>query len=116
MLDRSSRLRRCVTGPPEPTNLSTSFAWRCMVGRMPKRSSKLPDVYERTSAVVAQATSLVEDSGDRDAGKNPAAVELGRLGGKKGGLARARSLSAERRSEIARDAARTRWGEPRDHG
>ena len=36
--------------------------------------------------------------------KNPAAVALGRLGGLKGGKARARSLSAERKSEIARIA------------
>jgi len=41
--------------------------------------------------------------------KNQAAVELGRLGGKKGGKARAKSLSPERRSEIARQAANTRW-------
>ena len=42
-------------------------------------------------------------------GKNPAAVMLGRLGGLKGGKARALSLSAEKRSEIARKAAKTRW-------
>lgn len=43
-------------------------------------------------------------------GKNPAAVYLGRLGGLKGGKARAKKLSAEQRSEIAKKAARTRWG------
>jgi hypothetical protein len=42
--------------------------------------------------------------------KNPAAVALGRMGGKLGGNARAASLSAERRSEIARQAAAKRWG------
>lgn len=41
--------------------------------------------------------------------KNPAAVALGRLGGKKGGKARAAKLSAERRVEIARKAAQARW-------
>jgi len=41
--------------------------------------------------------------------KNPHAVELGRLGGLKGGKARAESLSAKKRSEIARKAAKTRW-------
>jgi hypothetical protein len=41
--------------------------------------------------------------------KNPAAVELGRLGGKKGGKARAEKLSPERRKEIARKAAKARW-------
>lgn len=41
--------------------------------------------------------------------KNKAAQELGRLGGKKGGKARAEKLSAERKSEIAREAAKARW-------
>ena len=44
-----------------------------------------------------------------EAKKNPAAVALGRLGGKKGGAARAAKLSAKRRSEIARKAAKARW-------
>jgi hypothetical protein len=43
-------------------------------------------------------------------GKNPAAVALGRLGGLKGGPARAASLTAAQRSEIATKAARARWG------
>jgi hypothetical protein len=42
--------------------------------------------------------------------KNPAAVSLGRLGGRKGGKARAEKLSPERRSEIARKAAQARYG------
>lgn len=41
--------------------------------------------------------------------KNPAAVTLGRLGGLKGGKARAEKLSAAERSEIARNAAIARW-------
>lgn len=41
--------------------------------------------------------------------KNPAAVALGRLGGLKGGAARAAKLTAEQRSEIAKKAAKTRW-------
>ena len=41
--------------------------------------------------------------------KNPAAVALGRLGGKKGGKARAAALSPEQRKEIAQRAARARW-------
>lgn len=46
---------------------------------------------------------------DPDYGKNPAAVALGRLGGLKGGKARAKKLSPSRRSEIARIAAEARW-------
>ncbi|MGC2458271.1 MAG: histone H1 [Gallionellaceae bacterium] len=41
--------------------------------------------------------------------KNQAAVELGRLGGKKGGAARAEILTSEQRSEIAKKAALARW-------
>lgn len=42
--------------------------------------------------------------------KNPAAVALGRLGGLKGGKARAKNLSADQRSKIAKKAAMKRWG------
>jgi hypothetical protein len=42
--------------------------------------------------------------------KNEAAVSLGRLGGLKGGKARAASLTPEQRSEIAKKAAAKRWG------
>jgi hypothetical protein len=45
----------------------------------------------------------------RAATKNPAAVALGRLGGLKGGKARAKKLPSEERREIARKAARERW-------
>ncbi len=48
----------------------------------------------------------LEDSG---AGKNPAAVALGKLGGKKGGDARAKKLSPEKRKAIAKKAAKARW-------
>lgn len=50
-----------------------------------------------------------EGDAEQNAGKNPAAVFLGRLGGLKGGKARANSLSAEQRSEIAKKAAASRW-------
>lgn len=60
------------------------------------------------AAIVESATSD-EPAPDPDEGKNPAAVALGRLGGKKGGKARAEKLTAEQRSEIARNAATARW-------
>ncbi len=44
--------------------------------------------------------------------KNPAAVALSRLGASKGGKARAAALTKKRRAEIARKAARSRWGKP----
>ncbi len=60
------------------------------------------------AAIVAQSTAD-EPERDADEGKNPAAVALGRLGGQKGGRARAEKLTAEERSDIARNAARSRW-------
>ncbi|MGH7197144.1 MAG: hypothetical protein ACREH5_00145 [Candidatus Omnitrophota bacterium] len=51
----------------------------------------------------------MRDSGGGSDTRNPAAVVLGRLGGAKGGKARAANLSPERRTEIARMAARKRW-------
>lgn len=46
--------------------------------------------------------------------KNPAAVALGRLGGLKGGKARAESLTAKKRSAIAKKAAQVRWSKKKD--
>jgi len=84
---------------------------------MPKRSSKghqNPDENETAFRIVQQATAEDEDVQEPEKPepppeKNPAAVALGRLGGKKGGKARAETLSGERRSEIARKAAEARW-------
>ena len=45
--------------------------------------------------------------------KNPAAVALGKLGGLKGGKARAEKLTKEQRVEIARKAAKARWAKKR---
>jgi hypothetical protein len=75
---------------------------------MPKRSSKASspeDVNETAFRVLQEATG--ERAPERE--KNPAAVALGKLGGKKGGPARAAKLSPKKRSQIARTAAMTRW-------
>jgi hypothetical protein len=53
---------------------------------------------------------IVRDGKPTSRRKNPNAVALGKLGGRKGGLARAAKLSDERRSEIARKAAQVKWG------
>ncbi len=78
---------------------------------MQKRSSKRKtDLNRLAKSIVDQATTDEELQQEAiDQGKNPAAVLLGRLGGLKGGKARAASLSAERRSEIAQKAAKSRW-------
>ena len=78
-------------------------------GVMPKRSSKPRDLNSMAAAIVAQSTSD-EDVPDPDEGKNSAAVARGRLGGQKGGKARAEKLSPEQRSGIAKKAAAARWG------
>jgi hypothetical protein len=52
---------------------------------------------------------------DLDAGKDPAAVSLGRRGGLKGGKARAAKLTPEERRKIAIKAAAARWNSPPKH-
>ena len=69
---------------------------------MQKHSGVPRDPNQLAAFIVAQTTGT-------EITKNPAAVALGRLGGLKGGRARADSLSEERRAEIARNAAATRW-------
>ena len=64
--------------------------------------------------IVEQATTDNPDFVGAIETKNPAAVELGRLGGKKGGPARAKKLSKKRRTEIAKKAAAVRWSKGRD--
>ena len=73
------------------------------------RKKRPRDISQRAKMIVGIATGEVEDKPDYG-DKNPAAVELGRLGGRKGGKARAEKLSAARRKAIAKKAARKRWG------
>ena len=75
---------------------------------MPKRSSKPLDVNQLAHRIVAEATGEAKPQpSERE--KNPAAVALGKLGGAKGGPARAAKVSAKKRKEIAAAAARARW-------
>lgn len=62
--------------------------------------------------IVDLATGQAEEPAPPE--KDPAAVELGRRGGLKGGKARAKKLSAKERSEAARKAARARWSRESD--
>jgi len=66
------------------------------------------DPNQLAHLVAAIATGEADDV-KTDDGKNPAAVALGRKGGLKGGKARAKSLTAEERSAIAKKAAKARW-------
>lgn len=79
---------------------------------MPKRPSKERDFAVNAFRIVEKAIGEHMDGTpieDPDAGKNPAAVALGKLGGAKGGKARAAKLSPAKRKAIAKKAARTRW-------
>ena len=75
---------------------------------MPKRSSS--DINETAFSIVQQSTGQAAPVPPPVPAKNPAAVALGRLGGLKGGKARAASLSSKARKEIAKRAAAARWG------
>lgn len=75
------------------------------------RKKKRPRDLNKLAASIVEAATGGES--DPDEGKNPHAVALGRLGGKKGGKARAMKLTPEQRSEIARVAAAARWKKSR---
>jgi hypothetical protein len=63
------------------------------------------------------ATGETEDTGEappEKPTKNAAAVALGKLGGAKGGKARAEKLSPRKRKQIAKKAAAARWGKLKD--
>ena len=72
--------------------------------RGPKGEKRPADVIGAAIMIGRIATGEIEDLTTND-GKNAAAVALGRLGGK----ARAAGMSAKKRSEIARKAAKSRW-------
>ena len=81
---------------------------------MAKRKSKLrPDANETAfnvvQAAVGEAEKLAPPEDRTEDDKNPTAVERGREGGKKGGVARAEKLTDDERAEIARIAATARW-------
>ena len=70
----------------------------------PKKTKRPSDVIGNAIHVAKMATGEIEEA-EVDDGKNKAAQELGRMGGK----ARAVKISAKRRSEIAKKAAAKRW-------
>lgn len=83
---------------------------------MPERSRKRPtDINQMAKQITDEATGeapLVPPEREKDS----AAVELGRKGGLKGGKARAAKLSATKRQEIARKAAKSRWDREKGKG
>lgn len=75
---------------------------------MQKRSGKKQDLNERAFSIVQQLTGEAPRP-EPDKEKNPAAVTLGRLGGLKGGKARAEGMTAKQRQAAAKKAAAARW-------
>ncbi len=71
----------------------------------PKGQKRPADVIGNAIKVARIATGEEAEDGPTDDGKDKAAVSLGRKGGK----ARAAKMSADRRSEIAKKAAKLRW-------
>jgi hypothetical protein len=86
MADRSSKAR-----PRDPNQL----AYRI--------------IQEATGQVAKYDPSQGPPRAEPDPSKNPHAVALGRLGGLKGGAARAAKLTPKKRSQIAAKAAKKRW-------
>jgi hypothetical protein len=79
---------------------------------MAKQSKKPADLNRLAGAIVGDATDDA-DAAMHQSEKDPAAVELGRRGGERGGKARAEKMTPEERSEAARQAAQARWRKAR---
>jgi hypothetical protein len=78
-----------------------------MNAKQPKRPR---DVNSLAKAILDEATGDTAPAATTGDGKNSAAVALGKLGGAKGGQARAKKLTKARRAAIAQQGARARWG------
>jgi hypothetical protein len=76
---------------------------------MPKRSRIPKNPVKNALRVVESASGRPLHPKPRKPRKNPHAVALGRKGGLKGGVARAKNLTPEQRRQIAQDAAKARW-------
>ena len=76
---------------------------------MAKKTYRKLDMNQLAKSIVDIATREADKDDKVEHIKNPAAVALGRLGGLKGGKARAAKLSPKKRSEIAKKAAQKRW-------
>jgi len=77
---------------------------------MPNRSSKRQETdLNRRAFLTVQKVITESEGASEKPGKNPHAVALGQLGGRKGGRARAEKLSDRRRKQIAKKAATARW-------
>jgi hypothetical protein len=80
---------------------------------MAKVPSRPRDMNQLAKRIVDLSVGDATEEQPIEREKNPHAVALGRLGGQRGGKVRAERLTATKRSEIARVAARSRWNKPK---
>lgn len=82
---------------------------------MVKRPSKQPEPPEDEVEAAHDAVRILTGQTDDDL-RSQAASLLGKLGGRKGGLERAKRLTKKRRAEIARQGAKARWKGHKEDG
>jgi hypothetical protein len=100
-LEQSDKRLRKLQASANKGHEATETSFK-QLGGNPKRARQ-GDLNQIAASIVSQTT------GQSQTGKNPAAVALGKLGGLKGGKARAAKLSATKRRQIAKKAAEARW-------
>lgn len=76
---------------------------------MKTRNRKSIRDFNQLAKATLDAATFEKQEENNDRGKNPHAQALSKLGASKGGRARAKNLSAKRRTEIAKKAAQSRW-------
>ena len=79
------------------------------MAKQSKKKKRPTDLNLLAASIVEDATN--DNPTDEPSTKNPNAVALGRLGGLKGGPARAKKLTKKQRREIAQKAAKARWAQ-----
>jgi len=80
-----------------------------LAGMSKTRPDRPRDMNQLAKRIVDLSVGEETEEPSTEREKNPHAVALGRLGGQRGGKARAERLTSAKRSEIARIAARSRW-------
>ena len=97
------------------SGLATGLDSADNAGMGKKRRKRLPDPNEFAAGILGEIIAKHDPGAEVPAPppaepeKNPNAVALGRLGGLKGGPARAKKLTKKQLSEIGKKAARARW-------
>jgi hypothetical protein len=89
--------------------LQAAIGRAILLGMSKTRPDRPRDMNQLAKRIVDLSVGDETEEQPIEREKNPHAVALGRLGGQRGGKARAERLTAAKRSEIARAAAKSRW-------